>query len=518
MLVLLSMLPRWTTAGARHCASLVLLLQICANGASATALYTGTVANDVQSASLGYSQITRAVAAAPDGKIYVGFLSTDGAQLRIARSSDRGATFSPSVIVDTAALGSTIVTASIGVSAAGTVLVAYADSSSNVFFARSTDAGLTFTPLSGLGTTQSTDSGVQVQSQGSYVYVGYIVSTGVNVVTSSDSGATFPSPPVTVTIAGGFFGLLVDQSNGDLVVGGENANLYVRVSHDHGATFDAVQTPSGLAYYSNWTISSDANGRFLWVDGANIGLGFGDPVFQIDLSSWNSQQRTAFLNTTTDRSRSMYAVACGDIVDSVAGSVAVSHSYGTVLGTTHLVGGINQTTSVNPLAGDVLVAYQNGTNTQLDVYQGELFGCGPHLDVTVSDGHDFARYGQTLNYLVTLFDANATAENVVVALSTPGNGLDLANAHWQCVGSDNTALCSSSNGTGASLGTVTLPAGTSMTWIVSVPVLATTTDDTIELDAGASGPTTASNSDTDTLVIFRGSFDVANGDGTSTPQ
>jgi hypothetical protein len=210
----------------------------------------------------------------------------------------------------------------------------------------------------------------------------------------------------------------------------------------------------------------------------------------------------------------MYADACGEVVDSVDGSWVATTNLGASFGTQHLINGSKQTTYINPENYDVLVTYQNGSATLLDVYQNEVTGCGPHLNLTASDGHDYARYGQTLNYLVVLSASGATAENIGVSLSTPGTGLDLASATWTCVGSDISAICPSSSGTGAALGSVTLPPGTSMNWIVSVPVSTGTTDDTIELDANAAGPASASGSDTDALVIFRSGFDVANSDGT----
>jgi hypothetical protein len=501
----------------RLCVGLLAVFILCAKEASASALYTGTVASDVPSASFGFSNATRAVGAAPDGTIYVGFFSLDFTQLRIASSTDSGATFAPSVLVDTAAGSGTFKTASLTVSSAGDVFVAYADSASNVFLAHSENSGASFSVVSGLGTIADPTEGVQVQTQGSYVYVGYGISGGdVDVATSSNAGLSF-GLPVPAGISAFYFGLLVDTSTGDLVVGGEEGTLEVRVSHDHGATFDPPQAPSGLAAYSSWTISSDVSGRFLWV-GGTAGVLPGSPAaIQIDLSNWNSTPRSAFLATGTSQARSLYAGACGDVVDSIDGSVAVSHFFGTSLGTTYGVGGADQTTFINPNTNDVLVAYQNGTATLLNVYQDELIGCNPHASLTVNDGHDFARYGQTMNYLVTLSsDGYGSVDDINVSLSTPGSGLDLANAHWACIGSDNTAICPSSSGTGASLGSVTLESGSSMTWLVSVSVLATTTDDTIELDAHATGATMVS--DVDTLVLFRDGFDVANGDGTNTPQ
>jgi hypothetical protein len=496
----------------RDCLQFVVLL-VCALGVtdvSADPLHIGTVVSDVPSLSLGNSNTTRAVAAAPDGTIYVAFLAQVGKELRVARSIDGGATFLPSALVDTLSNGVAFDSASLSVNSAGAVFIAYADTSSNVFLAHSSGGTGIFTIVPGLGATSNTNLGIHVQTQGNYVYVGYAIPGGMAVAASSDAGANFSLPPVQVPISGAANGLLVDPSNGNVVVAAENISLYFRVSHDHGATFDSQQNPSGSVYFSNWTISSDVSGSYLWVGGADIGGG--DPVYQIDLSSAVSGSRSAFLSTPNSHSRSLYAAGCGDVVDSINGSWAAVHDFGTTIGTTYIINGSDQTTSINPQSGNVLIAYRSGSAIKLDVYQDELLGCGPHLSLTVGDGHEFARLGQTMNYLVTLSDSFTPAHDVAVTLSTPGSALDLANAQWQCIGNDNNGLCDSSSGTGASLGTVTVSPAGNMFWIVSVPVLTGTTDESIELDVNATGATTVS--DVDALVIFRSGFDVDNPDGT----
>jgi len=494
----------------RICARL-LVLGAFALGATllrAGPLHLGTTTNDVQAHSFGFSNASRAVGAAPDGTIYVGFFSADGTQIRIASSSDRGATFAPSVLVDTAGVGNTFGDAWLTVSSAGDVFVAYIDSSSKVWFARSSNAGVTFTPGPSLGTT-SASFGVRVATTGSYVHVAYAIPGGVAVASSSDGGVSF-APPVTVVITGGNIGLLVDQSNADVVVAAEFVSLYLRVSHDHGATFDLQQQPAGQVFFADWTISSDVSGRHLWVAGSeNSGS---DNAYQIDLSNFSSVPKAAFLNTTTALSRSLFAVGCGDIVDSVAGSWAAVHDFGATIGTTYPVGGPDQTTAVNPNSGDVLIAYSSGTDIKLDVYENEITGCGPHVSATIDDGHVFARIGKTLNYLVTVSDEFAAVNNVAVNLATPGTALDLVHATWECIGSDNTVICPASSGTGLALGSVSLQPASTMTWLVSVPVLAAATEAAAELDVSATGAGIAS--DVDTLVIFRSGFDVNNSDGT----
>jgi len=179
---------------------------------------------------------------------------------------------------------------------------------------------------------------------------------------------------------------------------------------------------------------------------------------------------------------------------------------------TYMINGSEQTTAINPLNGDVLIAYRSSSDIKLDVYQNELTGCGPRVSATITDAHAYARFGRTSNYLVTVSDEFAAANDVAVTLSTPGTALDLANASWTCIGSDPSVLCPASSGTGASLGSVALQPASTMTWIVSVPVRTATADETAELDFDATGATTAN--DVDALVIFRSGFDVINSDGT----
>lgn len=134
------------------------------------------------------------------------------------------------------------------------------------------------------------------------------------------------------------------------------------------------------------------------------------------------------------------------------------------------------------------------------------------LTLTIDDGQAFARYGQTLDYLVTLNNSgNATASGVVVVGSMSA-GLDSAHAHWKCIGASGAATCTTI-GVGPLGDTVTLPVNRSLTWIVTVPVKVGATDDTVEMNEQATDGAT-SVSDQDTLVIFRDGTDVAHADGT----
>ncbi|MEO7431216.1 MAG: choice-of-anchor Q domain-containing protein [Dokdonella sp.] len=132
------------------------------------------------------------------------------------------------------------------------------------------------------------------------------------------------------------------------------------------------------------------------------------------------------------------------------------------------------------------------------------------LAVSIDDGRVFARFGQIVDYVVTLTNSgSATASSLTVSF-TPSAGLDEANAHATCLGTGDGASCDV-NGSDPLQYTVTLPADRSLTWLVSLPVRIDATAPTVELGVLATGATAAV--DTDTLVLFRDGFDDPYGDG-----
>ena len=164
-----------------------------------------------------------------------------------------------------------------------------------------------------------------------------------------------------------------------------------------------------------------------------------------------------------------------------------------------------QTCSIANATGNVTNA--NITNVTVSCVDAHA-----QLSLSIDDGGSFAIYGQTLSYLVTLTNSgNATASNVSVT-SVLSASLDSTNAVWQCIGGGAGATCTRS-GTGPLTDTATLPAGLSLNWIVTVPVLIATGENTVQMDVSASGATSVI--DIDTLVIFRDGFNAANGRGIS---
>ena len=133
------------------------------------------------------------------------------------------------------------------------------------------------------------------------------------------------------------------------------------------------------------------------------------------------------------------------------------------------------------------------------------------LVLTLDDHRDYARYGQTISYVVTLTNTGtATAADVAVA-ATLSPAWDGAGASWVCYPGTDGATCTAS-GSGPLDDIATLPPGARASWVLGVPVRAATDETTATLGIGATGATPLE--DTDTLVIFKEGFDVPYGDGT----
>ena len=138
------------------------------------------------------------------------------------------------------------------------------------------------------------------------------------------------------------------------------------------------------------------------------------------------------------------------------------------------------------------------------------------LYLDVDDGREYARYGRVRDYFVTLGNTGNVAANGVAVAGTFSAAFDAANVRWQCLGGAN--LCGTT-GAGDFSDTANLPPNSSVTWLVSVPVLggSNATEATFAVNLASPPPAPAgtgvSDADTDTLVIFRDGLDVPYGDG-----
>lgn len=135
---------------------------------------------------------------------------------------------------------------------------------------------------------------------------------------------------------------------------------------------------------------------------------------------------------------------------------------------------------------------------------------GAQLQLSLDDGGVFARYGQMRDYRITLANrGNGTAANVAVGAVLDA-AFDQANLRWICIVGTPGATCTAS-GIGGFNDVATLPPGTSLVWIVSVPIRADSLDAEAVFLAQATGATQAG--DMNTLVLFRDGMDVPYGNG-----
>lgn len=145
----------------------------------------------------------------------------------------------------------------------------------------------------------------------------------------------------------------------------------------------------------------------------------------------------------------------------------------------------------------------------IDVSATNLDNENPNLGVGIDDGDDDASYGEVLIYSIQLNNiglGNATGVHVQ-SLFSPG--LDDALAHWECFGAGGANSCTA-QGDGPLDDTVSVGAGASLGWILTVPVIDSTPENsvttTMDIDDADSGIHIQA-SDTDTVVLFRDGFD-----------
>jgi hypothetical protein len=124
------------------------------------------------------------------------------------------------------------------------------------------------------------------------------------------------------------------------------------------------------------------------------------------------------------------------------------------------------------------------------------------LSLTVNDGTLFGLYGKTLQYVVTLHNQSATDTVSGVYLNGETTaGLDAANTLWACTG----GTCTTTQMQGPFADVATVQPNSSVIWIVNVPVMQSAAPSaTMTIHSSAAG----ASSDTDTLVIFRGTFET----------
>jgi len=320
--------------------------------------------------SIAESNTTRKLAVGADGTIYALFRSpTNG--IRVARSSNRGASFAPSVQVDP-----TDAEAEIAIASDGDLHVVWSVGFSDVYHAVSRDGGTTFsTPVPVV--VGSFNQSMHMAVDGDRVYL--IGRTGDTVYRSADDGATFET-----TSTGNFAvfsDIFVDPLTHDVFVVTDNPSVYYLVSTDFGVTFTPPIPTGQTVYYSVGALSVTDSGRHLFFAGA-----FGNlERIAIDTQTYESTPVNATANLVT---RSLSADVFGNVVsgylDESTFDLKFEHSNDLAVTfgapTTVVAAATRANAAINNINGDILFLYEKDSQIYLSTYEQGLVG----YDVEVS--------------------------------------------------------------------------------------------------------------------------------------
>ncbi|CAH1205914.1 hypothetical protein PAECIP111892_02801 [Paenibacillus auburnensis] len=309
---------------------------------------------------------SRNLAVSPDGSIYTVY--NGGTEIRVAKSTDNGKTFQPSVLAATGSFEPEI-----AVSSSGTVYVVGINEGSGVLV-KSTDGGKTFSTPITVGAFPGTSAHMAVD--GSYVYV--TDPSGRTLYYSSNEGTTFNSYDFNESYV--FTDLHVDPQTGYLIVQKDKPDLKYYVSKNHGQSFESPVIPGKSVFYSVGALSAGSKGQYLFVAGSGtnmvrMNIGDGTVTDLVGGNNMNSQ------------GRSLSADSYGNVVTGFSNGSSVFFSVSQDLGANlsspvEVAATSIANAAINTTNGDILYLYEQSGKIYLKVYQGLLSGYKLYLSNT----------------------------------------------------------------------------------------------------------------------------------------
>ncbi|MBO9662615.1 kelch repeat-containing protein [Dokdonella sp.] len=189
-------------------------------------------------------------------------------------------------------------------------------------------------------------------------------------------------------------------------------------------------------------------------------------------------------------------------LSSSGGSGTGAVSYSADSGPCGVVGDVVTATSI----GTCIVRATKAADTNYEAASAtaSVLVQAPRLALTIDDGRDFVRYGEMVDYTVTLRNAGEASADVPVTFAL-SSAFDGDSARFACHGDDVGTICTQ-DAIDPLRYRVTLSSKRSVTWVVNVPVRSDAEEANIEFQVSATGakPVIEVNA----LVLFKNGFDT----------
>ncbi|WP_298530602.1 T9SS type B sorting domain-containing protein [uncultured Algibacter sp.] len=391
-----------------------------------TPLYQDVKISDNSSVdnSIGEANTSRNIAVNSKGEIYIVYQSRSSG-IKVSKSSNRGQSFSPSVLVS-----NTYGEAEIAINQRGDVFIAWLRGNS-VQFSKSTDGGITYSDPRVLGSGEG-----DAVHMATYDNMIYIIDRLGKVVYFNDNygeGAF-----ITKQFDGYVYADVRTDSNGIVYVPADDPRLFLFKSEDSGITFSSINFQNfPSVFFSSYALSEGPCGDFIFVGGG--GATTNTTGYKIDVNSGESEELNLGANDGSETGRTLVADNKGTLIDGYKNSNGellfnVSYDQGETFGMPVLVAeGRSHNLEINQAFNDVVVVYSKNNEIYASVYDNILKGItieSPILGTLCSGSSiDFTynllgEFEMNTEFSVFLSDSNGSFSNgtLLASVSTDISG------------------------------------------------------------------------------------------------